>query len=332
MTTITADTDLLQFFLPNYTQVRSGDTYVEFRLPNGSDPEFSDALFVSFTGEFTNVDGVISGTITRVYRGEYMAHGGNFDEGTLTFKEGIYIEDLAAFQKSGIIGVQLLMAGSDELHGIKKGYGGNDKIFAYALGDFDGGTGYDTLIFRQAGAGVTLDLHIDGARLKSIEAYEGSNLADIMRGDEGANVFNGSAGNDTLEGRGGNDRLSGGNGNDVLYGGEGADVLYGGRGQDTFMFKSFLDSTKSAADHITSFSRADDIINLKTIDANSEKAGNQTFKWIGSDKFHGKAGELRAYKSGDKTVIAGDVDGDKQTDLMIYIDKAVKLTSLDFIL
>lgn len=53
MTTITADTDLLKFFLPNYTEIRFGGSYVDFRLPNGSDPEFSDALFVSFGGEFT---------------------------------------------------------------------------------------------------------------------------------------------------------------------------------------------------------------------------------------------------------------------------------------
>lgn len=332
MSFVTANEDLSRFLLPDYKEVSFTEKSVTFWVTTPVDEQITNHRAITFRGTFTSVDGIISGLVKRIdyYESEL---GGEIDY-FLRFdgkNSGVLIEDLAALQKSGATGLELLMAGSDELTGINKGYGGNDRIRATDIGDFNGGSGHDTLIFAMNSA-ITLDLVADGARFKSIEAFEGTKLSDTMKGDDSANTFNGIAGNDTLEGRGGNDKLSGGDGNDVLNGGEGWDALFGGKGKDTFLFKSFLDSTRSGADHIITFYRGEDIINLKAIDANTEKAGNQTFIWIGSDKYHGKAGELRSYQSGGKTVITGDVDGDKQSDLVIYIDKAMKLTSLDFIL
>lgn len=335
MTIVKADIGLSNFLLSNYQQVKFTETSVEFLFSDPFDYQgdtYANYTFVVFNGSFTNADGVISGNVENVARTVQGAFDYEEMPDVLSFKGGVYIEDLSALQKSGVIGLQLLMAGSDDLYGINTGYGGNDRFFASALGDFYGGSGFDTLVFNTMATPLNLDLLIDAAKFKSIEAFEGTRLADSLRGNDGANIFEGGGGNDTLDGRGGNDKLSGGSGNDILYGGSGNDALAGGAGKDTFLFKSFLDSAYKAADHIAHFNRADDIIDLKSIDANTEKSGNQAFKWIGTEKFHGKAGELRTYKSGDKTVVAGDVDGDKQIDLQIYIDKTVKLTALDFIL
>jgi Ca2+-binding RTX toxin-like protein len=108
--------------------------------------------------------------------------------------------------------------GNDYLEGGK----GADAINGGA-GDFDVATYYN------AGAGVTLDLangalnagDAAGDSFAGIEAYQGSNHADIIRG---------SAGRDLLYGAGGNDQLFGRGGNDFLVGNEGANLLNGGAG------------------------------------------------------------------------------------------------------
>jgi Ca2+-binding RTX toxin-like protein len=168
-----------------------------------------------------------------------------------------------------------------------------------------------------------------------LEARSGSGRNDMLKGNIGRDKLSGGAGNDKLYGYGGNDQLLGGTGNDKLEGGLGADRLTGGSGADTFIFKSIAESTvaSSGRDVILDFSaRQKDKIHLSGIDANTAKAGNQAFSFIGTKAFGGKAGELRYEKAKSDTYIHGDVNGDKIADFTIHLDDRVTLTKGYFFL
>jgi len=158
---------------------------------------------------------------------------------------------------------------------------------------------------------------------------------DTFLGSNGGDVVMGYGGNDRLDGKGGNDTLKGGTGNDILIGGGGKDTLFGNGGADTFVFNRVSDSGRSlgTADVIKDFSRAQrDRIDLSGIDADTKSAGNNAFKFIGDDEFHGKAGELRYEKSGKTTIVEGDVDGDGSADFVIKVQGAIDFQASDFIL
>lgn len=168
-----------------------------------------------------------------------------------------------------------------------------------------------------------------------LEARSGSARNDVLRGNVGRDKLSGGAGNDKLYGNGGNDQLLGGSGNDKLQGGLGADRLSGGSGADTFVFKSIMESTASASgrDVILNFSIGQkDKIDLTSIDANTMRAGNQAFHYIGTKAFSGRAGELRYEKAKSDTYIHGDVNGDKIADFTIHLDDRVNLTKGYFLL
>ncbi|MGO4386909.1 cadherin domain-containing protein [Microvirga sp. 2YAF29] len=168
-----------------------------------------------------------------------------------------------------------------------------------------------------------------------LEAKSGTARNDVLRGNIGRDKLSGGAGNDKLYGNGGNDQLLGGSGNDKLQGGLGADRLTGGSGADTFIFKSVAESTMgtSGRDTILDFStRQKDKIDLSGIDANTTKAGNQAFLFIGTKAFGGRAGELRYEKAKSDTYIHGDVNGDKIADFTIHLDDRVNLSKGYFFL
>ena len=155
-------------------------------------------------------------------------------------------------------------------------------------------------------------------------------LGAKVTGNSSSNVINGSLIGDTLYGKGGNDTLNGRSGDDLLVGGSGKDDLTGGLGSDTFLFQRLSDSgvSSSARDTIRDFSY-NDIIDLSKIDANTERSGNNTFRWIDHDYFSGRPGDLRYSKSG---VLSGDVDGDKHADFSINIGNDYDLQKDHFIL
>lgn len=102
------------------------------------------------------------------------------------------------------------------------------------------GDGLAELVFATRGVHVDLSLGMivdDGfgnsGTLVSIENVGGSDLDDMLIGDDGVNGLNGFEGNDLLEGRAGNDVFQGGGGDDVMIGGLGGDILQGGDGSDT---------------------------------------------------------------------------------------------------
>lgn len=133
---------------------------------------------------------------------------------------------------------------------------GNDSFF--------GGGGPDTVNFKGAPSGETIDVSLgfaDGgegedAFVDVIEKITGSTHKDNIKtgptgagsglnfyvkalagndtvtGSNGNDTLNGGAGNDNLQGSGGNDTLTGEKGNDRLYGGGGVDTGNGGKGKD----------------------------------------------------------------------------------------------------
>jgi Ca2+-binding RTX toxin-like protein len=159
--------------------------------------------------------------------------------------------------------------------------------------------------------------------------------ADKLYGGTSADVLFGYSGDDLLFGGTGNDVLRGGNGNDKLEGSLGKDKLYGGAGADTFIFKTASSSTvgSAARDVVFDFKQSEkDKFDLKSIDANTKVAGDQAFKFIGSDAFHKKAGELRFEKAGGNTLVYGDITGDVKADFSFLLDGSVSLKAGDFIL
>ncbi len=152
----------------------------------------------------------------------------------------------------------------------------------------------------------------------------------------------GGGGNDTLVGSGGANSLSGGDGNDHLDGRGGKDILTGGEGADVFIFRNVAHSSPGVADRdvITDFTQGEDMIDLSIIDADTAAAGNQAFTFLASvgAAFTGIAGELNfAFEDlegtdNDKTIIAGDINGDQVADFSIELTGLIDLTAVDFIL
>lgn len=155
--------------------------------------------------------------------------------------------------------------------------------------------------------------------------------ADRLFGDDGDDSLDGGKGNDSLFGGDGDDTLLGGDGNDTLEASAGTDSLTGGDGKDVFMF-SVIDSDSKIT--ITDFKSGEDKINLAKIDADSNKANDQAFVFIGSKAFTGtdeakKPGELRF----ESNKLEGDMDGDGTADFTINITlTGGSLTVKDFVL
>ena len=140
----------------------------------------------------------------------------------------------------------------------------------------------------------------------------GNALANAITGNKATNSLNGAAGNDTLAGGGGADRLTGG---------AGRDVMSGGLANDIFDFNALGEMGKTALtrDRIADFAHLADRIDLSTIDA-VMGPGNQTFSFIGAGAFAGVKGQLHyRFEGPAKTIVEGDVDGNKLADFQIEL-------------
>jgi serralysin len=158
-------------------------------------------------------------------------------------------------------------------------------------------------------------------------------LGDVHLGS-GDDLFDGKGGKSgAIFGESGNDTLIGGNKKDVLAGGMDKDALSGGKGADRFVFDDVAESAVGAGrDVIKDLSHTQkDKIDLQAIDAITG-AADDTFKFIGKQKFHDKAGELRYFKSGKMLIVEGDVNGDSLADFQIAVKGVADLLKGDFIL
>lgn len=159
-----------------------------------------------------------------------------------------------------------------------------------------------------------------GADLLSLVGMSGVSFLPFVDGQGGSDILNGSNVGDVLRGGGGRDTLTG-----VL----GGDTLTGGQGADRFVLVNPSDSPKGPGrDVITDFSHIQhDKIVLTEIDADtSANAGNDVFKFIFGQSFHGGGGEVR-FAHG---LVQGDVNGDKVADFEIKLTGVTHLSALDF--
>jgi hypothetical protein len=92
----------------------------------------------------------------------------------------------------------------------------------------------------------------------------------------------------------GRDRLSGSAGDDLITGGAGADTLTGGAGADTFVYQSMRD----AADLITDFAPAQDVLDLRALLAGLGIVGDPQ-----------QSGHLRLVANAAGTLVQIDSDG-----------------------
>lgn len=221
-------------------------------------------------------------------------------------------------------------AGDDVLIGSSgddtmRGGAGNDSLV--------GGAGIDLVDYSDAGARVVVDLRItlsqntQGAGtdiVRGVEHLTGSAFDDILTGSGRGNILIGGAGRDVM---------SGNNGEDLLVGGAGRDQMSGGAGSDTFRFDAVSDlGIGTARDVIVDFVHQTDVVNLRAVDANSVRAGNQEFTFIGGALFSGVAGQLRVGAAGANTFVAMDLNGDRVADIGILFNGNILLTAGDFLL
>ncbi|MDP3261459.1 MAG: calcium-binding protein [Tabrizicola sp.] len=235
------------------------------------------------------------------------------------------------------------------------GGNGNDNLNGGPGADrLEGGAGRDRASYRDAVAGVVVDLvaaalntgEAAGDVLVGIEEVEGSQLADSLRGDSLANVLFGLAGDDVLAGLGGNDTLWGGDGDDTLWGGAGADRMDGGAGFDT---ASYADSSAGIRlDLVTATVGVGDAAGDVSIGIEAHvltgfddgfwgaAEANQAFGGAGNDTLDGRGGDdLLAGGAGADSLIGGDgndtlsggagadrMEGGAGRDLASYADAA----------
>jgi serralysin len=198
--------------------------------------------------------------------------------------------------------------------------GGTDQIIYSGRNDARIDLTAATLDYSPTGGGVLsfVDTVKGGYTIANgvvIENATGGSGNDVLIGNAAANVLRGNNGADKLFGRDGADQLDGGGGNDLLDGGAGADTMTGGKGGDTFVV--------DGSDILTDFKSGEDNIQLAA-------AGISSFSWIGSNAFSGTAGELRAYKSGTFSYLAGDMDGDGRADFLVRTHDLVGKADLIF--
>lgn len=157
---------------------------------------------------------------------------------------------------------------------------------------------------------------------------------DTINSGAGNDRLNGDAGNDSLVGGAGNDVFSGGDGNDPLVGGSGKDTFTGGKGRDVFVFDDRdTGSSKTKADYIIDFKgREGDRLDLKLIDANTKKRGDQKFSFIGKDDAFSKAGEVRFEKTKSATYVYLNTDNDRAAEAVIKLKGSIELSKSWFVL
>ena len=219
--------------------------------------------------------------------------------------------------------------------------GGNDEWVAF-LGGFgdgadviDAGSGVDTYDAYKAGTTNGIIINLDtathgGKRGLIADDFDEGTAAETISNFENAY---GSGARDFIYGSAAKNELAGGGGNDFIYGLGAQDSLFGGAGSDRFVYLALSDSKAGAAnrDTIQDFQRGSDLIDLYSIDAKSRVAGNQEFKFIGTQAFHKVQGELHYKDLGATCLVQGDVNGDSKADFEILV-KADALSAGDFVL
>jgi Ca2+-binding RTX toxin-like protein len=245
--------------------------------------------------------------------------------------------DLAAVEGTGdlVHNVEDIWAGTgwDTLIGDANdnylwGYLGDDTLQGGAGIDFlDGGDGFDTADYSDQTAGLTIFLNGSEWSRPKIGGIEDDWVIAVE------NVI-GTSGNDYIIGDATVNRLYGGDGADVIATKAGRDFLTGGAGNDRFDFNNNEEAgLGDTRDIILDFSHTEgDKIDFRNMDANMNRGGDQSFRYIDGAEFSGKAGELRYIDH--QALIQGDVNGDRAADFEVELVAIINpvLTKSDFML
>ncbi|MEZ5924862.1 MAG: calcium-binding protein [Hyphomicrobiaceae bacterium] len=283
------------------------------------------------------------------------------------FSTAIFVDVLAGIPLDGVIvnmstfdqfghlaGTATDMFGdTDTLIGIDDVYGtlyndiliGNDaanELIGKEGADYlDGGLGNDRLF-----GGLGNDIYLVNSA--SDQLFEQGGI-DTVRSTVSKTLANGFEnltllGTANLNGTGNAaaNALVGNDGSNRLTGGTGRDIMTGGAARDIFDFNKVTETgkTSSTRDRITDFKHLTDDIDLSTIDANGSAAGNGKFSFLAAKgaAFTGTSGQLHWYQINaagtvnDKTIVEGDINGDKKADFQIELTGLKVLTAADFVL
>ena len=213
---------------------------------------------------------------------------------------------------------------------------GSDFYFVDNVGDeiigeigFSQGGGIDTV---RSFVDYVQPTNIEIVRLGNIDGTTDLNVVS----NSAPGTLVGNAGNNTMTGGFSNNRINGNDGDDTIEGGNGADTLSGGEGADVFVYNNVSDSDAGASqrDFINFFERGVDLIDLSTVDANSNAGGNQAFNFVGGARFSDSAGELRVLDLGgpNALILEADVDGDGSADMQIFVRGQTSMLTSDFLL
>lgn len=276
--------------------------------------------------------------------------------------------DLLAGASSTIAGQNMTVAVGTLIENAYGGEGGDTLLGNDAANRLHGGRGDDTLdgrlgADRMIGAAGSDNYRVDDVGDFVDEGVAGSSGLDIVTslvsfdfnvnaagavenlkligtlnidgtGNAEANGISGNKRKNTIDGMAGDDILRGFKGADVMRGGLGADDIFGGLGKDRFDYDDILSSTVAGVgrDLLLGFSLGQDRIDLVDIDARATPAGDQAFRFIGDDGFHGREGELRYKFKGPDTIVQGDINGDRIADFAIALKRHLDLDRGDFLL
>ncbi len=265
--------------------------------------------------------------------------------GGFTIAHGVVIENASGgsgdddIQGNDVANKLVGNGGDDLLRGRKgndtlQGGGGDDRLLGAAGNDrLFGNNGKDDLFGGadrdRMGGGNGRDL-LDGEG--GNDSILGNDGRDLLFGGSGNDRMNGGGGDDELVGGTGDDRIYGGDGDDEITGGAGTDVMTGSSGGDLFIFRQVDHSPAGAGrDVITDFNRSIDTIDLRAIDADTTRGGNQAFDFVGTGGLR-DAGDLRIVKQGADWLVRADVDGDGRGDLEILLQGADRPGADSFLL
>lgn len=180
---------------------------------------------------------------------------------------------------------------------------------------------------------VTFDINT-GIPTDQNDTLTGTSASEVISGLKGDDLIYGGEGKDSLKGNDGNDTIYGGNGNDILVGGKGTDILYDEGGNDIFYYSNVNQSLPGNFKDRVGLDVGEDRIDLSFIDANLKDDGNQSFDFIGTNRFTaGSTGQVRYDPSNNLIQVEVGSDGDTIVDMEIgSIKDFSSLAAEDFIL
>ena len=155
----------------------------------------------------------------------YDYNGGNTDNDTIKFGEGISLEDLS-FERDG--NSLIIYVNNDRTQGIKiQDYYSSTSYYKVEKLEFADGTIVET---------STIAVTTDKSDALAAQNITGTDNNDTLTGGNFGDTLSGNSGDDVVDGKGGNDTIYGYSGNDTLIGGKGNDRLEGSYGDDTYIW------------------------------------------------------------------------------------------------